>query len=284
MSFSRSAQKRPLSLFFATIAGSGDRKSFADNVASWPISKRETILREEHRDEVKRWKVAVAAWNAERKKIEADKRIDMEGKSKALTMIGPEPLPPLSPFISVSDLTLDGLTKSWVHAHASLAIFTAEGATFTGGHGMSEENRLRTAASLSEVWDGKPVKRVRALDGVAILTGRRVSLHVMIQPHDSHGFLADPALRDQGLLSRILVAAPDSNAGSRLYRDPDPSDDAAIRALGRKSSPFWKLRHRWWTAAMNLSRATFPCRRRRLHYGWSSSTTWRGNPGQMAAL
>jgi Protein of unknown function (DUF3987) len=36
-------QGRPLSLFFATVAVSGDRKSTADNEALWPITKREKI-------------------------------------------------------------------------------------------------------------------------------------------------------------------------------------------------------------------------------------------------
>lgn len=227
-------QKRPLSLFLATIAGSGDRKSSSDNEASWPVSKHEKCLREAHRDDVREWRIALAAWNAERKKIESDKKTDFNGKSAALEMLGSEPLPPLSPLLSMSDLTLDGITKNWANSHPSLAIMTAEGGTFTGGHGMSDENRLRTAACLSEVWDGKPIKRVRAADGVTILPGRRLSLHVMLQPDASNGFLASPVLRDQGLLSRILVAAPDSLAGGRFYRQPDPADDADIHAFGAR--------------------------------------------------
>jgi hypothetical protein len=56
----------------------------------------------------------------------------------------------------------------------------------------------------------------------------------MIQPDAAAGFLANPVLRDQGLLSRVLVAAPDSIAGTRLYRDPHPHDDAAINAYGAR--------------------------------------------------
>lgn len=41
-------------------------------------------------------------------------------------------------------------------------------------------------------------------------------------------------MRDQGLLSRILVASPESIAGTRLYCDPQPSDEAAIRAYGAR--------------------------------------------------
>jgi hypothetical protein len=41
-------------------------------------------------------------------------------------------------------------------------------------------------------------------------------------------------LRDQGLLSRALIAAPASIAGSRLYRACNPEDQAAIAAYGAK--------------------------------------------------
>ncbi len=77
---------------------------------------------------------------------------------------------------------------------------------FIGGHGMSPDNRLRTAAGYSEMWDGHPIKRVRSLDGVSILYGRRLSMHLMVQHDAAAQFLADPLLRDQGLLSRVLVA------------------------------------------------------------------------------
>jgi hypothetical protein len=81
---------------------------------------------------------------------------------------------------------------------------------------------------------GKPIKRVRAGDGISILPGRRLSLHVMVQPDAAVGFLADRTLRDQGLLSRVLVSAPASIAGSRLYREADPQDEAAIRSYGAR--------------------------------------------------
>jgi hypothetical protein len=227
-------QTRPLSLYFATVIGSGDRKSSADNEASWPIAKREKSLREAYTLELKEWKIASAAWNAEKRKVENDKRLDYDQRREKLTRLGEDPAKPLAPFLTTGDLTLEGLTKNWTSAHPALGVFTAEGGTFTGGHGMSDEARLRTAAAASECWDGKPIKRIRAIDGVTILPGRRLSMHVMIQPDASAGFLANPVLRDQGLLSRVLVAAPESIAGTRLYRDPHPNDDAAINAYGAR--------------------------------------------------
>jgi hypothetical protein len=43
------------------------------------------------------------------------------------------------------------------------------------------------------------------------------------------GFLSEPILRDQGLLSRLLIAAPESLAGSRLYHEPAEEMAAPLR-------------------------------------------------------
>jgi hypothetical protein len=227
-------QGRPLSLFFATVAASGDRKSTADNEALWPITKREKNLRDEYVADMKVWRVACAAWASEKRKIEGNKGIDLSARRELLASLGDEPERPLSPFVVTGDLTIEGLTKNWPNAHPALEVFTAEGGTFTAGHGMNDDNRLKTAAMLSELWDGKPIKRVRALDGVTILPGRRLTLHIMIQPDAAAGFLCNETLRDQGLLSRVLVAAPASMAGTRLYKATHSNDVAAINAYGAR--------------------------------------------------
>ena len=227
-------QARPLSLILATVAASGDRKSSSDNEALWPVRKIEASLKVTYDRDRETWAIASAAWAAERRKIEADRSLDFEGRKLALSALGSEPLPPLYPFKTMPDPTVEGLAKAWPNAEPSLGLFSAEGGSFIGGHGMNADNRLKSAATFSEIWDGKPIRRVRAADGVSILPGRRLATHLMIQPNAAALFLADEVLRDQGLLSRVLVAAPDSLAGSRLYREPDPADEAAIRAYGAR--------------------------------------------------
>jgi hypothetical protein len=236
-------QTRPLSLFFVTVAASGDRKSTADNEALWPIRKREKTLKEEHEKEHRLWSIAHAVWNAEKKKIENNRKMDFDARREALTDLGPEPERPLHPFLTAPEPTIEGLVKAWVTAPAALGIFTAEGGMFIGGHGMSQDNRLRTAAGYSEMWDGHSIKRIRSLDGVSILHGRRLSMHLMVQHEAAAQFLADPLLRDQGLLSRMLVAAPDSIAGTRFYRDTAPADDAAIHSYGAR---ILSILEGWW--------------------------------------
>ena len=101
----------------------------------------------------------------------------------------------------------------------------------TGGHGFGPDHRLKTAAALSTLWDGSGLRRLRAGDGITDLQGRRLALHLMVQPEAATAFLTEPILRDQGLLSRLLVAAPESLAGEREWRDPADIDAAMRRYI-----------------------------------------------------
>lgn len=222
-------QKRPLSLFMATVAASGDRKSATDNEATRPVVQRESQLGAEHKEAHAQWRVKAAAWSAEKRKIENNAKIGLEERQNMLMGIGPEPVEPIKPLILMADITSDGLTKNMMSLQGSLGLFTPEGSMFTGGHAMTEDNRRRTAALLSEAWDGSPIKRVRAGDGVSILNGRRLAIHIMIQPGGAADFLGSEALLDQGLLSRFLVASPESLAGTRFHRDVPPELDATIQ-------------------------------------------------------
>lgn len=227
-------QVRPCSLFLVTIAASGDRKSSADNEANWPVKAHEKNLREIYEIAFREWKLDFAAWAATKRKIENNQRIEHDERRDQLAELGDEPRRPLAPVLTSGDITPDGLTKNWSHMHGALGVFSAEGGTFTAGHGMTDENRLRTAAMLSGLWDGQGVVRIRAGDGVTTLSGRRLSTHLMIQPDAAAGFLSDRTLRDQGLLSRVLLAAPTTLAGTRLYKTASFEDEAAISAYGKR--------------------------------------------------
>ena len=81
----------------------------------------------------------------------------------ALDALGPRPNPPLEPLLVCGEPTFEGLCKLLAVGWPSVGIFAAEGGQFIGGHGMADDAKLRTAAGLSALWDGEPIKRVRAL-------------------------------------------------------------------------------------------------------------------------
>lgn len=237
-------QCKPLSGYFVTVAASGERKSACDTVALWPIRRREAALREAHDAARPAWENLRDSWEKQRAQVLADRKQypNAQAKRAALDALGPLECAPLEPLLTCPEPTFEGLTRLLASGQPSLGLFSAEGGQFVGGHGMSAEHRLKTSAALSGLWDGEPVKRVRAGDGTIVLPGRRVALHLMMQNDVAAGLLSDRMLADQGLLSRMLVVAPQSTAGARLWREPTGEADAAIqkysaRLLGILETP-----------------------------------------------
>lgn len=222
-------QTRPLSLFFVTIAASGDRKSTADNEALIPVRMHENELRDAYRKTFEAWRISQSAWAAQHRKIENETKLDRSEREAKLRALGPAPIEPVKPMLTAPEPTVEALAKHWPALPGALGLFSAEGGQMTGGHGFGPDHRLKTAAALSTLWDGSGIRRLRAGDGVTDLPGRRLALHLMVQPDAAADFLSEPILRDQGLLSRLLVAAPETLAGTRAWREPAAGLDLAMR-------------------------------------------------------
>ena len=147
----------------------------------------------------------------------------IERAMNALDDLGPPPRPPLAPHMLFSDPTIEGVMRHFEDGQPSVAVFSDEGGQMFGGHAMNSDNRLKTGAAFSKFWDGASVNRARASASATTYYGRRVSFHVMLQPRIAEVVLADPVLRDQGLLSRTLIVMPDSRIGFRTIPE-DASD------------------------------------------------------------
>lgn len=226
---------RPLSLFLVSVAGTGERKSAANGEAMRPVRRHEARLREhydeaviDHRRAKRAFDVAIA--NAEKTKG------DRHEIKLAIGAVGEEPPAPLLPILTTDEPTIEGLHKLFEKGQPSLGLFSDEGGSFLGGHALANENRLRSMAALSNMWDGESIRRIRAGDGASILLGRRLALHIMSQPEASARLLSDPMAADQGLLSRLLVCAPASKAGTRLQKALAPETEPALRRYGLQIS------------------------------------------------
>jgi hypothetical protein len=223
-------QIRPVSCLFLTVAESGERKSSVDDLALLPAHRHEATLREKYSEEKFAWQNEQESWEKQRAQILGSKK-EYRGQSekrRALDDLGPAPNAPRTPIVICSEPTLEGLVKMLETGQPSVGIFSAEGGQFIGGHGMTAENKLRTAAGLSSLWDGTPIKRVRAGDGTSTLPGRRVSMHLMAQPGVMSLILSDPMLTDQGLLSRVLIVGPQAASGTRFWREKKPELEIAL--------------------------------------------------------
>jgi Protein of unknown function (DUF3987) len=225
---------KPTSNFFITIAVSGERKTETDRQAGWPIRKHERALGEKYDLALPNYLNDKEAWEKARDKAKTLGKGDRAAIRAGLNNLGPPPMAPLLPMLTCEEPTYEGLYKLLVAGLPSVGIFSNEGGQFIGGHGMSDEAKLRTAAGMSKLWDGDPIKRVRGGDGASVLPGRRVALHLMVQPDVANILLQDPLLTDQGLLSRMLITAPDTAAGRRFSRPQAPATNEIIKQYGAR--------------------------------------------------
>jgi hypothetical protein len=141
-------------------------------------------------------------------------------------------MPPL-PDRTVTEPTLEGLTRLFALGQPSLGLFSDEGGQFLGGHGMNADNRQKTLATLNSLWQGNPIRRTCAGDGHMTLYGRRLALHLMVQPVAAHALLSDPLAEGTGFLARCLIAEPQSTIGTRLHANAR-HDPAVLAAFGRR--------------------------------------------------
>jgi hypothetical protein len=226
-------QARPLSLFFVTAGVSGERKSKADTEALWPVRTYEDNLDEIYKADLPAYKRAMKAYEVAIHRAEKTKggRIEIEAAIKA---VGDAPETPLVPLLTCPEPTLEGLHKLFLIGQPSLGLFNDEGGSFIGGHSMLEDNRLKTASGLSSYWDGTTIRRVRGGDGVIVLPGRRLALHLMATPDVASAMLSDNKLQEQGFLSRVFASSPISTVGTRFQHPLHPETDPALKRYGAR--------------------------------------------------
>lgn len=235
-------QVRPTALLCASVAASGERKTSVDAFATAPIRTYERELAASDESARIRYWADKEAWKAA---TEHAKKLAKKGGRgairEALEEVGAEPKPPPLPMVLVSDPTPESISLTLADGRPYAGLFTDEGGTLIGGHAFTDESRMRTAALLNSLWDGAPIRRLRVLTGNRYAPGRRLAAHIMMQHAVAELLLGNATLNDMGTLARLLVVAPASTAGTRLWREPDACArdvltgyDAAILALLRK--------------------------------------------------
>ena len=185
-------QRVPLSLFVATSAVSGDRKSATDSAACAPI---DAVKKEQAR------------------KFAREQRAAKDDDDIAPTACS----------ITVSKGTPEGLHDLLRH-QSHIGLFSPEGAELLAGHGMRDERRAAGVAWMLKLWGAEAIDDLTRGKGLSVLIGRRGSLHLMVQPVILQGLMADPLAQGQGLIARCLIAAPQTLAGTRLFRKTAPLD------------------------------------------------------------
>lgn len=214
--------RRPLTEMFVTIAESGERKSSVDRIALAPVYRLEERWRQDREAAATSYANDREAWQAARESAKKTHKGDRAAIRNALDAAGPEPKAPPQAMLLVADPTPEALVLHLRDSRPWAGIFTAEGGVLIGGAAFSDESRLRTGALFNTLWDGEPIRRTRVLTGTAFLPGRRCSAHVMMQRVVADRLLGDAELDGIGLLARTLIVAPESTAGTRIFRETPP--------------------------------------------------------------
>lgn len=194
---------RPLSLFFLTIAESGERKTTVDKIILSEHYKWRQEKMKVYATEISKYIDEIEEWGASDKK----KR-------------GRKPIKPKAPMLFVEEPTVEGLFCCLKDHRGSVGLFSDEGGSFLSGHSMKQENVKSTLAKFNQLWDGSPITRMRKgkdEGDMDTLFGKRVSLHLMMQPKLARELFNNEYAKSQGFLARCLTCEPKSKIGERGF-------------------------------------------------------------------
>lgn len=222
--------RKPLTAIFISIAESGERKSTVDRLAVAGIRRVEDQWRASWESHKPQYMNAKVAWDSARADAMRKAKGDMQARLSALVAIGPEPKAPPHPMLLVADPTPEALIMHLAEGRAIAGLLTDEGGQLLGGAAFNDESRMRTAALLNILWDGSPIRRLRRSTGTTFLPGRRCSAHIMVQPVVADTLLGDSMAEGIGLIARMLIVAPESTAGKRLFKEASDASESALAA------------------------------------------------------
>lgn len=206
-----------ISLYFVSIAQSGERKSTLSRIILKPIVEYQEKKLKEFRIEKQKYRLAQKQWEEYLKNSEEE--LDFSS----------EPICPPLPMYLTSEPTFDGLIKLLKEGMPAVGLFSDEAAILLGGHSFKEDNFLRTIGGFSSLWDHGSFDRVRKGDDIDQLYGKRLSMHLMVQNKVADKVFSNEILVGQGFLSRCLISCPPSTIGTRFYKEINLGEDEALK-------------------------------------------------------
>lgn len=218
---------KPVVGMFVSIAESGERKTSVDKIALAPVRDIESQWNRDHKLATADYENRLSAWKTARLSVKKGSAADMVA---AFGQIGLEPQAPPHPMLICSDVTPEALVLHLEKGRPMAGLFTAEGGILIGGAAFNDESRMRTAGLLNSLWDGEPIRRQRVGTGTTFLPGRRCCAHIMMQQVVADRLLGDSMLDGMGMLARMLIVAPESTAGTRLFKRDAPENAAILKA------------------------------------------------------
>jgi len=218
----------PISEYFLTVAESGERKSTVDQFALMEHREYEKTKMRKYREEKTEWEQESDIYRRTRDEILNQKNKRASDKREALAALEAPAYKPRLPLLLIQEPTYEGIIKMYLAGSPSLGLFSDEGGRFLGGHTMSKDNQVKTAAGLSEFWDGTSTTRVRSAEDASAIYDRRLSVHLMVQPIIAQRLFLNEILSGQGIITRFLPVFPETACGNRFYKNLNPCESEEL--------------------------------------------------------
>jgi len=229
--------RSPASLYFLTIAESGERKSQVDRMFGKPLrdwEAQQAIAAQpklaEYRANVEQWEIA----GTQLKRDMQRSAYEFSTGNQYNPLVRHEqakPKPPRVPKMLRGDDTPEALAVA-LQDYPVGAVISAEAGVIFGSHSMSPDTVVRNLGQANAMWDGGPIDQDRiSRDRIRIET-LRLTMGLQVQPAVMKNFndKTKGLARGIGYLARFLFSQPESTQGTRYYREP-PADTPALRAF-----------------------------------------------------
>ena len=220
----------PSSLFFLTIAKSGERKTTCDNFFNIAIRQWESEQANAAKPELAKYSAEKKAWESVEMGFQDGlRKLAREGRSPD-TANNPliqhelrKPREPRIPQILRIDDTPEALAVA-LNRWPVAAIMSAEAGIVFGAHGMNPESVTRNLGQMNIFWDGGRMKRSRTTTQSVDIEGMRVTVGLQVQAEVLENFMTKSGAlaRGIGFLARFLFAHPESTQGTRYYKPMTP--------------------------------------------------------------
>lgn len=213
----------PCSLFFLTLADSGERKTTVDSYFKKPIIDWEKEMVKEYEIEMKNFKGAKKVWDIRTKMLETQLQKNSNPNSSQInsdftTHYQNEPAKPTKKKLIIMDATTEAFMKE-LQSYPVKAQLSSEGGTILGSNAMGVENIMKTLGQYNELWDGNGIQRDRIAEEANVSVGEvRVTLGVAVQPSVFNQFMVNTKKlgKGSGFLARFLLSRPISTKGTRF--------------------------------------------------------------------
>src|SRR6185437_5041578 len=180
----------PLPLNFLVIAQSGERKTAADRALGAALGDWERERAEALRDDIKRNRAAMEAWNAEQEGLKAAIKAAVQRKpgeagrlrQQLMDHTLEKPSEVVAPRLRYEDVNPQSLAFMLASGYPSAALWSDEGGLVTGSLGMGKDSFLGFMASLNRLWDGGALHHDRKQAQSVHVEGRRLTVSLMVQP------------------------------------------------------------------------------------------------------